>query len=108
MAVRVELTSKSTGLNATGYLGFSWTSLFFGFWPCVFRADWFGLLIYILAAIGLTVATFFVGGAGGIVFGLLWPFFYNKWHMRRLVAQGYEITAAAGMSVENARAIVNG
>lgn len=105
MAVRVELTNKTTGLNATGYLGFSWTSLLFSMWPCAFRGDWYAFFIYLAISV---IGGALTAGIAAIILWLAWPFFYNKWHIRRLVAQGYEITAAAGMSVENAKAIVNG
>lgn len=104
MAVRIELVNKSTGISKEAYIGFSWTALLFGFWPSVFRGDWIGALIYIALCIA---AGAFTLGIGSIAVWIIWPFFYNKWHARRLISEGYKVTAAAGMSVQKANAMLN-
>lgn len=74
MAHKVRLIHNASGLTKTGFYGFSWTTLFFGFFPALFRADWItffgGLVIYVIIDI-------FTFGIGGIVAGIAWAFMYN-------------------------------
>ena len=58
--------------------GFSWTTLFFGFFPALIRGDlkW-GLIILIAAA---------VTGISWLIF----PFFYNKLYIKELLKKGYK------------------
>lgn len=91
MATAIILTHPS-GLTRPAYLGFSWTSLFFGPFPAMFRGDWLGVGAYVLAFLAFAM---FTAGFGGGIFWLAWPFFYNRWHARRLVERGYALTGAA-------------
>jgi membrane protein implicated in regulation of membrane protease activity len=103
MASQIALTHPN-GLHATGYIGFSWTSLFFGGIPALFRGDWLGFFAYF----GLVViSAFATAGIATVVIWLVWPFFYNRWHARRLVERGYQITGSAG-SIQDAKARVLG
>jgi hypothetical protein len=54
MAKRVQLIQPETGLMKSGYYGFSWTFLFFGWFVPVFRGE---LLIGLLHLV-ITVVTF--------------------------------------------------
>jgi hypothetical protein len=103
MATQLTLTHPS-GLRKTAYLGFSWTSLFFGPLPALFRGDWFAFAAFLL---GFFTIGFFTAGLGAPFFWLVWPFFYNRWHARRLVEKGYQLTEAA-IPLEAARARLNG
>ena len=59
-------------------VGFSWTVLFWAFFPPLFRGDWkYGIIILVLQLI-----TF---GLSGLVF----MFIYNKLHIQSLLEQGY-------------------
>jgi len=40
MATRVKMKHKDTGLTKDGFVGYSWTTLFWGFWPALFRGDY--------------------------------------------------------------------
>jgi len=58
--------------------GFSWTTLFFGFFPALFRGDvkWFGIMILsIIITLGLS--------------NLIFPFIYNKLNIKDLLHAGY-------------------
>lgn len=78
MARPMSLVNLNNNTTRTGYVGFSWTVLFFGFIPPLFRQDIFGFLIILF----ISLMTF---GLGSIIFA----FFYNRWHYNRLIEQGY-------------------
>ena len=61
-------------------LGFSWTTLFFGGFPALFRGDW---IVGILVIIGCA----FTSGVVGIVMS----FIYNKMYAKSLFNKGYKI-----------------
>jgi hypothetical protein len=103
MAKEITLMHPS-GLHETAYVGFSWTSLFFGAFPAIFRGDWLAFCVYLVLCIVGSVATW---GIGTLVLWLVWPFFYNRWHARRLIEKGYQITGA-GIPLDEAKARVLG
>lgn len=59
-------------------VGFSWTTLFFGSLPSLFRMDWINFLI-------MTGAAFITMGISWLVF----PFIYNKMYVNRLIKEGF-------------------
>jgi len=78
MATKINMKHSQTGLLKEVPVGFSWTTLFFGFFPALFRDDikW--------CAIWLVVAMITFG-----VSVLVFPFFYNKIYARSLLESGY-------------------
>lgn len=68
-------------------VGFSWTVLFFGGWPCMFRQDWLWGILLILACI-------FTYGIAGIVCS----FFYNKVYIKNLLEKGYKFNSTPGIT----------
>ena len=96
MATLVYLKHRTSNLIAKSYLGFSWTSLFFGPWPLLFRGQWGFFLIFIAVYIIAGVFTF---GIGSVVLAIVWAFYFNKWHMRRLLENGYAIDETQSASV---------
>jgi len=75
--MKVFLKHQS-GLVKESKVGFSWTVLFFGFLPPLFRGDWkWGLIILLLAPI-----TF---GLSNIIFA----FIYNRLYIKDLLQAGY-------------------
>jgi len=78
MAKRVQLIHPQSGLMKSGYYGFSWTFLFFGWFVPVFRGE----LLVALLHLAITVVTF------GI-WQVIIAFLYNKQYMTRMLEKGY-------------------
>jgi len=75
------MMKNSFGAIKMGKSGFSWTTLFFGIFPALFRGDFKWALIMFLIG-------FFTGGLSWLVF----PFIYNKLYMNDLITSGYRPT----------------
>lgn len=86
MATAVVLRHNDTGVIKTGYFGFSWTTLFFGAFPALFRGDY---ITFLGAIIIMVVLAIFTLGIGAFVAGLVWAFIYNKYFTTRLLERGY-------------------
>ena len=86
MAQIIRLKYKETGIIKKGFYGFSWTTLFFGGFPALFRQDFITFIgaIVVLALVG--ALTF---GIGAGVCMIIWAFMYNKYYTRRLLERGY-------------------
>ena len=78
MAKRVQLINLETGLMKSGYYGFSWTFLFFGWFVPIFRGELFISLLHFV----ITVFTF---GLWQVIIAFL----YNKQYMTRMLEKGY-------------------
>ena len=90
MATSVMMRHPATGLLKKGFHGFSWTTLFFGGLPALFRGDFiFGLAFLALAVLTCNVSS------------LILAFIYNKQYTSRLIEAGYEF---ADTEERNARA----
>ena len=98
MATRIALTHKETGIMKDGFYGFSWTTLFFGFFPALFRGDFITFLggFVIMVIVGAATA-----GVGAVIIAIAWAFMYNKYYTRKLLERGYKF---ASTEAENARA----
>jgi len=68
-----------TGLVKKGFVGFSWTTLFFGGFPALFRGD-------IVVGLVVILINFFTVG----IAGLIWAFIYNKNYTSKLIEAGYQ------------------
>ncbi|GGK38631.1 hypothetical protein GCM10011322_27090 [Salinarimonas ramus] len=86
MAQAVTVSNPATGHVRIAYVGFSWTTLFFGMFPALLRG-------HILAALVMAIAPFLTFGLSWLVF----PFFYNSWHRSWLANRGYGAAGAYGM-----------
>lgn len=76
----MEMVLKNSfGSIKTVKTGFSWTTLFFGCFPAMFRGDWKWAIIMIIVAL-------LTGGLSWFVF----PFFYNKLYIQDLLNKGYK------------------
>ena len=85
------LRNPRTGQTKKRKQGFSWTTLFFGVWPALFRADWKWFGLGLLITFGAGVLTL---GFGGLVYHVVAGFKYNEWHLNDLRDKGFEpITA---------------
>lgn len=81
---KVILSNKFTQMKKEAPIGFSWTVLFFGFFPPVFRGDWKWFIVMLL----LHMVT--VG-----ISSLVLSFFYNKLHIKDLLKDGYRVVGAS-------------
>ncbi len=78
MTNEIQMT-RPNGRSTIGYTGYSWTTLFFGMFPALYRG-------HISAALAMLIAAFVTSGMSCLVF----PFFYNEWHMNWLKKRGFE------------------
>jgi hypothetical protein len=76
--MQISMVNPTTNQVKQRKLGFSWTTLFFGFWVALFRGDWKWTLIQLLIGI-------FTFGLSSIVFA----FIYNKINLNELIEKGY-------------------
>ncbi|QHI95097.1 hypothetical protein GT348_01220 [Aristophania vespae] len=79
MARSVLIRNTTSGITREGYVGFSWTYLFFGFLVPLFRGE-------IAIAAFHAILTFLTGG----LWQILYCFFYNRHYMTRMLShEGY-------------------
>lgn len=102
MATKITMNNPITGLTKNGFYGFSWTTLFFGGFPALFRGDF-------ITFIGLFVILFIVGvvtlGVGALFVMVIWSFFYNKYYTRKLIEKGYRFNGSDEENLAAAKAI---
>ncbi len=78
MAKAILMKYAQTGVLRTGFYGFSWTTLFFGGIPAIFRGNLvIGLIVIVASMITLGLAS------------IIWAFIYNKKYTLGLLEQGY-------------------
>ncbi len=83
MATSVNIKHTSSGLTKTGYYGFSWTYLFFGWLVPMIRGE-LGV-----AALHLLFSICSLG-----IWQLIACFIYNKQYMQRLITSGWELVGS--------------
>ncbi|MDD3801024.1 MAG: hypothetical protein AB7T15_02060 [Desulfuromonas sp.] len=77
---KLVMENPNTGHIKEAPVGFSWTVLFFGFFPPLFRGDWkWAIIMFLLATITM--------GLSGLVF----MFIYNKLYIKDLVGSGFKV-----------------
>jgi hypothetical protein len=91
MATRISMKHKGSGLMKDGYYGFSWTTLFFGFFPALLRGDF---LTFLGGFVVVVILVIFVHIFVAFVAMCAWAFMYNSYYTRRLIEQGYEFVGA--------------
>lgn len=74
----VVLSHQASGLTKNGYIGYSWTYFFFGFFIPIFRGE---------IGIGLLHLLFSLITFG--LFQLVMPFLYNKQFTSRMLTSGW-------------------
>lgn len=85
MAKEIAMKNPKTGEIKTGFTGYSWTTLIFGCFPALFRADWITFIgVFVVYAI-LTAMT----GIGGIIAMFVWSFMYNRHYTLGLIKNGF-------------------
>lgn len=90
--MKLIMENPNTGIIKKAPVGFSWTTLFFGCLPALFRGDIKWFLIQIIAA-------FITSGLSGFVF----IFIYNKIYIKRLLEKGFKVKFVVGGTIETAR-----
>lgn len=81
-----NLELKDTnGITKNAPVGFSWTTLFFGFFPALIRGDW----LFAIIQLGAAMVT---AGISTIVFA----FIYNKMYIQNLIKAGYKVKGFSG------------
>ena len=81
----INFENSNSGQMREAPVGFSWTLLFFGFFPPLFRSDWKWAIIMLLV--------------GFMTLGLSWcvfPFLYNKIYVKELIKQGFKVKTIVG------------
>lgn len=83
----IVLTKGSSSIKAP--VGFSFTSLCFGFFPALLRGDFMAFLAYLGACLLSIIPV--IGWIGYIVFVMLYPVIYNRNYIARRVRDGWAI-----------------
>ncbi|MBL4693364.1 MAG: hypothetical protein JKY92_08565 [Magnetovibrio sp.] len=86
---KVNLKNEITGEMKVAPIGFSWTVLFFGPFPTLFRGDWKWFAIILISG---TVTM----GISSLVF----MFIYNKLSLKDLLMKGYKATSFTDITEE--------
>jgi hypothetical protein len=76
--MNVQLKHSISGAIKEAKIGFSWTTLFFGFLVPLFRGD----ILWVILSLILS------GGTIGL-FWIIFPFIYNKIYIKKLLEKGY-------------------
>lgn len=88
---KLILQHPTTGIIKTAPLGFSWTTLFFGGLPALFRGDFKWFFIQLLLSCLLIPAAVF-------------PFLYNRIYLRSLLERGFKVQSTGGERIEDLNA----
>lgn len=91
---KLYFENTTTGEERYAPVGFSWTSFFFGFFPCAWRQDWLAAIVIFC----LSVLTSMVGG--WLALWILQGFFYNKWYITKLIEKGFTVKASEGKPLD--------
>jgi hypothetical protein len=89
MAKRVALIHPQTGLMKSGFYGFSWTFLFFGWFVPLFRGE------LMIALLHFTITVITIG-----LWQIIFAFLYNKQYTTRLLEKGYVLNDSAEVNEE--------
>lgn len=90
------MINKNTNLTKQVPVGFSWTTLFFGFWVAIYRSDWKWALLQALIAVFTSAVSWFI-----------FPFIYNSLYEKELMSQGYVLYDPNLKSIEPKKANSN-
>ncbi len=89
--MKLTMENPQTGIIKKAPVGFSWTTLFFGGLPALFRGDIKWFLIQIIIAV-------FTAGISNLVFA----FIYNKTYIQKLLEKGFKVKDVEGAVLEEA------
>lgn len=94
MATRVTLFNPQTNLIKSGYFGFSWTYLFFGWWVPLFRGE-----------LGIAALHFLFTVLTCGLWQFVMAFLYNKQFMIRQLEKGYQIRDSEDLTMRAKSAV---
>jgi len=112
VATPVKLRHRDTGLEKIGSVGYSWTTLFFGPFPALFRGEYLVFLTYFAVAVAILIILPVAGPSLCLAMSVIWSFNFNPWHLRKLIERGYvladtaETNRAAAMTVDMPPAVM--
>lgn len=97
MAKAVMLRHPESGLGKKGFYGFSWTTLFFGAFPALFRGDFLTFVggfavFFIVSFVALSISGIlfvFIAPLIWIFMWFAWALKYNAYYITRLIERGY-------------------
>jgi len=81
------LVNKKANSMRRVKVGYSWTTLFFGLIPTLFRRAWKWFAIMLLSYL---IVGIFTRGLGMIIVSIIFSFVYNKLYVNDLLNNGYE------------------
>lgn len=93
--MKISLINKD-GIIKEVKLGFSWTTLFFGIFPALFRKDYNWAII--MLGISITI-NLFLFGLGALLTSGVFAFIYNKIYIKNLLTNGYRPVYAADREI---------
>ncbi len=95
VATLVKLRHRDTGREKIGSAGYSWTTLFFGPFPALFRGEYLVFLTYFAVAAVILVTLPEWGTFLCLLMSLVWSFNFNPYHLRKLIERGYVLADTA-------------
>jgi len=85
----VVFENQNTGHIRHAPVGFSWTVLFFSFFPPLFRGDWkWAFIMFVLSVL--------TWGVSGLVF----MFIYNKLYIKDLISSGFKAKSVKNGNID--------
>jgi|GEM_PF-351869 len=91
MANAISMQNILTLKSKEGVYGYSWTTLFFGPFPALFREDFITFVLHILIIVIVSSVTF---GIGGFLGWVIWSFKYNEYYTLGLIEKGYRFVGS--------------
>jgi hypothetical protein len=90
----VRIIHTDSGLVKTGYIGYSWTYLVFGWFVPVMRGEiGIGALHFLLTMVSLGLSQ------------LIFPFLYNRQYMGRMLTSGWRLDSTDANSAQAKRVL---
>lgn len=81
MATKIQMRHRHNGIYKDGFVGFSWTFLFFGFFVLLLRGNY--------AMAGIHFLIFILSGPFCWLVQIILAFYVNQWYTLNLIERGY-------------------